>query len=115
VYPNENQTLIGGEGLLAEDFCDVTLTGIAWQAEGVVLDLEFADVKLLGSTTARLVGRWPRSAVLTLDLSKNPGPPLTWKGKVTRSPAGGFQLVLDFASSGDIAIECQELELQRRP
>jgi hypothetical protein len=107
--------LIGGEGLLAENFCDVTLMGIAWQAEGLVLDVVLADTKLLGSTAARLVSRWPRSAVVKLDMSRNPGPPLTWEGKVTRSPAGGFCLVLDFASSGDIAIECQELELERRP
>jgi hypothetical protein len=114
VTDNEKPTLIEGEGLLGEAFCDVTLIGIVWKDEGVNLDLELPDAKLVGSAAARLVSRWLHSLVITLDLTKNPGPPLTWNGKVTRSPTRGFRLSLDFASSGGITLECEELELQRR-
>jgi hypothetical protein len=108
------RTVVAGEGLFGEAFCDVTLTGIAWKDEGVDLVLELPDKKLVGSATACLVCRWLRSMVITLDLNKNPGAPLTWQGEVTGRQAGGFRLALHFGSSGDITIDCESLELHGR-
>ena len=106
--------IVAGERLIGQGFCDVTLTAIAWKDEGVDLEIELPDARLVSSTSARLVCRWLTSMVITLDLTKNPGPPLTWEGEVKHSAAGRFRLSLQFGSSGDIIIDCDEVELQGR-
>jgi hypothetical protein len=108
------RTVVPGEHLIGQAFCDVTLTAIIWKEEGVDLNIELLDSQLVGSTSACFVCRWFRWIAITLDLSKNPGPPLTWEGEVARNSAGGFRLALQFGSAGTVTLDCEHLELRGR-
>lgn len=102
---------IAGDALVGRAFCDVMLIGVAWKEEGVDLELELPDRKVADSGLARLSCRLLYSMNVSLDLSKNPGAPLSWDGEVSRRASGGYRVLLDFGNSGEIAIECEQLAL----
>jgi len=111
----EKRATVAGGDLVGKDFGDVNLTGVVFTESGVNLDLELPDAVLVGSTSARLVCRWLHSVDIQLDLREQPYAPLSWEGAVVRSAEGLWRFFLRFAGVGDIAVESEEMELERRP
>jgi len=91
------------------DWCDVSLCGISWVENGRDLVLELL---LPPSDSAlRLTCRWVRGLQTNLEFAKDTaGYPLTWEGNVRRRDDGAWSIEFDFASTGNLALVCQDIE-----
>lgn len=92
--------------LKAIGFCDMRLWAVRWEADGrdVVLAVELGD-----GTRAELRCTWATELVLEIGKGSQGGPPLSWDGSIVATPDGRYDVSFDFASDGDLSLQCSEV------
>lgn len=100
------------------NWCDVTLLGLRWIEDGRDLELTL-DVPVWKHErrVRTMCCRWAHEVHIDLSFDRKVGDipvggcPFTWDVTAERTPNGGWSMLFDFASVGEIRFKCSEIEL----
>lgn len=92
-------------------WCDIHLESIVWEREGrdLLFHLLLPHQQSATSRHRVLSCRWAEGVEIRLSVA---GRPLTWDASFTRLGDGRWSVLLDFAGSGEIRLQCAEVEIQ---
>jgi len=92
------------------NWCDIELTEIAWLNDGRDLLFRWQCPNNIRRT---LTCFWASAIKIDLISADNElGYPFTWYAEIRQSSTGEWKILFDFASKGDISLQCNELLLE---
>ena len=90
-------------------FSDATLTSLSWESDGRDFVIELVQPN---SLTERFLFTWVDHLKICVFQNENgPSQPFAWQGKAVQLSSGRVRVVLDFASHGEISLECNNIML----
>ena len=88
--------------------CDGVLTGYSWDVLTSKIELKITDAD---NSITGIVCRW----ISDFNFQQNqPGPMLSWEGKIALEETGRFKIQIDFAEAGELLLLCDEIEIISR-
>ena len=92
--------------------CDATLLPVAWEQNGRDFVIEFAFPQ---GDRRRFTFTWMDGLYISIQQQgKRSSQPFSWEGRAKRLPDGRVNVVLDFASQGEIRFTCNEITADGR-
>jgi len=91
--------------IIAISLCDAYFYGYSWDTENSRIEIKLSDIdkKVTG-----IICNWISEFYIQ---QKDPGPMLSWDGKIIREESGKYKIEIEFAHAGSLLIVCEELEM----